>query len=283
VTSEPVARDKAITTVIEAPRGWALLNFRELWQFRELLWMLVMRDIKLRYKQTVLGVAWAILQPLVAMVVFTIILSGAAGVSSAPGIPYPVYSYSGLVLWFYFSSALNNASTSMVTNKVLVSKVYFPRLIAPFSSIVSPLFDLVFAMSILIVLIYAYGLRLSWVMVFAPLFILAAALCAGAFGVWLAALNVGYRDIGYAVPIVVQLWMFLTPTVYSPAHLSTTLRLIYSLNPMAGIMIAFRWSMLHRGSVPWGVLGTSLGVLFVVLVSGIAYFKRVERTFADVI
>ena len=270
-------------TVIEPPRGWRLLGIRELWQFRELLQMLTLRDIKIRYKQTVLGIGWAVLQPFVAMVVFTIVLNRAAGVSSAPGIPYPVYTYSGLVIWLYFADAITRSSKSLVTNTVLVSKVYFPRLIAPLSAVVAPLFDSFFASVILLAIIFVYGLSISWTILFAPLVVMAAVLCATAFGVWLAALNVEYRDIGYAVPIAVQMGMFLTPVVYAPTNLGGTLKLIYSLNPMAGIVIAFRWSILGRGSVDWSIVFPSIGVLVFVLVSGILYFRRVERTFADAI
>lgn len=268
-------------TVIEPSDGWQFLGLKELWQFRELLRALTLRDVKIRYKQTILGMGWAVLQPFFAMVVFTVALNGAAGVQPEPGIPYPIYTYSGLVIWLYFSDAITRASKSLATNNMLVSKVYFPRLIAPLSGVAAPVLDFGIAMAILFVLMVWYGIGFSWTLLLTPLLLLAAVICATAFGVWLAALNVEYRDIGYAVPLAVQLWMFLTPVVYSLTNVEGALRIVYSLNPMAGIVIAFRWSVLHRGHVDWGMFVPSMAVLALVLVGGVMYFRRLERTFAD--
>ena len=255
----------------------------ELWQFRELLGMLTMRDVKIRYKQTALGMGWAIIQPFFAMVVFSVVLNQNAGVSSAPGVPYPVYVFSGLVVWYYFAESISRASRSLVTNNMLVSKVYFPRLIAPLSGVAAPIIDFFISMAILIGLMLYYGVELSWSIVWVFPLLLASMLCAAAFGIWLAALNVEYRDIGYAIPLVVQLWMFLTPVVYAVSDIHGALLVIYSLNPMAGIITAFRVAVLQSGTVDWGVFGSSMIVLLIVLVTGIWYFRRVERTFADAI
>jgi lipopolysaccharide transport system permease protein len=260
-----------------------VVDLRELWQFRELFLMLTLRDVRIRYKQTVLGIGWAIIQPFAAMVVFTVVLNGAAGVQSEPGVPYPVYVFSGLVIWLYFSDAIGRASRSLVTNNMLVSKVYFPRLIAPFSGVAAPLIDFGLALIILFALMLWFGVGLHWTVILILPLLLATMLCAAAFGVWLAALNVEYRDIGYAVPLVVQLGLFLTPVVYSPSNVHGVLRVIYSLNPMAGIVMAFRSSLLQRGTVDWDVFATSMAVLVAVLVTGIFYFHRVEKTFADAI
>ena len=270
-------------TVIEPARGWQLKGLREIWHFRELLRMLTMRDVKIRYKQTVLGMGWAILQPFFAMVVFSVVLNGAAGVESEPGVPYPVYVYSGLVIWLYFSEAISRASRSLVTNNMLVSKVYFPRLIAPLSGVAAPAIDFAIAMVILLGLMARYSVGITWSILLAGPLLLAAMLCAAAFGIWLAALNVEYRDIGYAVPLAVQLWMFLTPVVYAVDEVDGALRVIYALNPMAGIVSAFRAAVLDRGTVEWDIFTISMVVLVVVLVTGVLYFRRVERTFADAI
>lgn len=272
---------RTAVTVIEPSRGWQLFGLREVWQFRELLHVLTMRDVKIRYKQTLLGMGWAVLQPFFAMVVFSITLNGVAGVQSEPGVPYPIFAYSGLLIWLYFSDAVTRASKSLVANNILVSKVYFPRLIAPLSGVAAPVVDFAIALAILVALMVWYGIAFSWTLLLVPLFLLAAVLCATAFGVWLAALNVEYRDIGYVVPLVVQLWMFLTPVVYAASDANGTMRVIYSLNPMAGIVTGFRWSVLHSGRVDWSVFVPSMTVMAVVLTGGVLYFRRLERTFAD--
>jgi lipopolysaccharide transport system permease protein len=268
-------------TVIEPPRGWQSIGIRELWNFRELLRALLLRDVKIRYKQTILGIAWAGLQPLVGMVVFTIALNGAAGIPSEAGVPYPIFCYSGLLIWLYFAEALNRASRSLVTNNLLVTKVYFPRLIAPLSGVIAPVLDFTIAFVILLGLMVAYGVGFSWTVLLAPLILIGAILCATAFGVWLAALNVEYRDIGYAVPLLVQLWLFLTPVVYPASSAHGVLRIIFALNPMAGVVTVFRWAVLGRGAIDWSIQIPSLAVLVVVLVAGILYFRRVETSFAD--
>ena len=283
ITRKPSPATSRVMTIIEPGADWRLIGLREIWQFRELLRVLTTRDVKVRYKQTVLGIGWAIFQPFVAMVVFTVVLNGAAGVKSEPGLPYPVFTYSGLIIWLYFSDAISRASTSLVTNKTLVSKVYFPRLIAPLSGVAAPVLDFGIAFTILIALMQWYGVAITWTMVLAIPLLFGAMLCAAAFGIWLAALNVEYRDIGYAVPLAVQLGLFLTPVVYSPANVHGPLRIVYALNPMAGIVMAFRWAVLHHGTVDWGLFATSTVVLVAVLVTGVFFFRRVERTFADAI
>jgi lipopolysaccharide transport system permease protein len=281
--SPPHTIDPPPTTVVVPPKGWQGPGLRELWRYRELLRVLSMRDVRIRYKQTILGMGWAVLQPFMAMVVFSIVLNGAAGVQSEPGIPYPIFTYSGLVLWLYFSEALTRASKSLVTNNMLVSKIYFPRLVAPLSGVLAPLVDFVIAFVILIVMMVVYRVPLSWPILLAPVFVLAAILCATAFGVGLSALNVEYRDIGYAVPLAVQLWLFLTPVVYPATNVTGALQVIYSLNPMAGIISGFRWAVIGGSAPNWLQVATSSIVLLVVLVAGELYFRRVERTFADAI
>jgi lipopolysaccharide transport system permease protein len=269
--------------VIEPKNRFGLINIHELWQFRELLQVLTVRDIRIRYKQTALGVLWVILQPLVAMVVFTMVLHDAAGLSSPSNIPYPIYTFSGLVIWNYFSDALTRSSRSLLADTALIAKIYFPRLMAPLASIIAPLFDFMFAFAILFAMMFYYDMHFTWRLLLAAPIILVTALCASAFGVWLAALNVEYRDIAYAVPMALNMWMFLSPVVYSPSKLGGTLKIIYALNPMAGILMAFRWCMLGRGTVDWGIFAVSMVVLTACLIGALAYFKRVERTFADAI
>lgn len=275
--------DNHHVTAIKPSGRWRLSDMTEILAARELLWMLTLRDIRVRYKQTVLGIGWAVLQPVFGMVVFTIVLHRAAGLSSPKGIPYPIYVYSGLAVWLYFADATTRASMTIVTNRALVTKVYFPRLIAPLSGVFAPLLDFAFALLVLFALMLFYGTAVGWSLLALPLFIVAAVFTAMAFGVLLAALNVQYRDIMYAVPLAVQLGLFLTPVVYDPSHLDGLIKWIYSLNPMAGVVMGFRWSILHRATLDWSVVLISQLTMLSILVLGIVYFRRVERTFADAV
>jgi lipopolysaccharide transport system permease protein len=274
--------EQPVTRVAPA-KGWQAVGLKELWLSRELLRTFIVRDIKIRYKQTVLGIFWAILQPLVAMVVFTVVLNGAAGVKAPPGIPYPVYTYAGLVIWLYFADSLARASASLVKNNMLLSKIYFPRLLLPLSGVAAPVVDFLAAMAILLLLMVGYGVAIPWTIVLAVPLLAATMICAAAFGIWLAALNVEYRDVGYVVPMAVQLWMFLTPVVYAVSNVHGILRGIYSINPMASIVIMFRWAVLGSGEVDWTVVIPSAAVLLAILAGGVAYFRRLERSFADAI
>ncbi len=269
--------------VIEPHRGWRGIGLRELWRFRELVRALAGRDIKIRYKQTLLGFVWAILQPFMLMVVFTFMLHGVGKVAGDPNLPYPIFSFSGLVLWQYFSDSVSRSAISLVSNNVLVSKVYFPRLAAPLSGVVAPMLDFTIAFVMLVGMMAWYGIAPTALMPWALLFMAMTAITALAFGVWLAALNVEFRDVGYAVPLLMQIWMFAGPVAFSAANVSGVRRWVFALNPMGGIILGFRRAMLGHGPFEWWMVGVGFGITVVVLVTGLMYFARVERTFADAI
>ena len=277
----PPGRDLA-TTVIEPTRGWRALDFRELWRYRELVYFLAWRDVKVRYKQTALGVAWAILQPLVALAIFTFVFGTLAKLPS-DDMPYALFAYAGLVPWMYFANATSNASGSLVANTNLVSKVYFPRLVIPVAGVVGGLVDLAINLALLIVLMLAFGGAVTINLLFVPLLVLGAVLTALSVSVWLSALDVQYRDVRYAIPFLIQVWMFATPVVYPSSLLPERWRALAGLNPMAGIVEGFRWALLGKTEPPGPMLGVSLVVVVVVLVTGLFYFRRMERTFADVV
>lgn len=267
--------------LIEPARGWQGVGLGELWRYRELLRALAVRDVKVRYKQTVLGFLWAVLQPFLFMVVFTVLLHNVGGVQGDPGVPYPVFTYGGLLIWNYFSDGVSRAAASLVTNNVLVSKVYFPRLTAPLSGVLSPLLDFGVGLVVLVGLMVHYDYGVSSSLALLPLCLLLAVVAASGFGIWFSALNVKYRDVSYAMSFVVQIWMFLSPVVYTSKSVQGTWRLIYSLNPMGGIVLGFRRGIVGHGPFEWSMLGVGTLVSVVVLLSGVVYFRRVERTFAD--
>ncbi len=268
--------------VVTPPRGWAALNLRDLWAHRDLVYFLAWRDVKVRYAQASIGVAWAVLQPLLMMVVFTVFLGRLAKVPS-DGIPYPVFAFSGLLPWTYFSNATGTATESLVSSSNLVSKVYFPRLAIPLAALLSWLPDLLVATGMLIMMMLAYGLMPAWTTVLLPVFALYALLAASSVSVWLSALNVAYRDVRYAVPFLIQLWLFATPVVYPASLVPGRFRALFGLNPMAGVVEGFRWGLLGRGHPPWALMGVSAAVALVLLVGGLYHFRRVEHGFADVI
>jgi len=284
------AAEQAVRTarVIKPTRGWAALRLGELWEYRELLYFLTWRDIKVRYKQAVLGVAWAVLQPVLTMVVFTIVFQKLMHISYNPAIvngkaiPYAIFTYTGLLPWNLFSGALSRAGTSVVGNAGLLTKVYFPRLVIPISAVLGGLVDFVIAFIVFLALMAAYHIAPTWHIVFLPLLVLLAMATALAVGLWLSALNVLYRDVGYIIPFVIQLWMFMSPVIYSPTFHNPLYKLIYGLNPMAGVIVGFRWA-LTGGAPPSGLLALSVVIVVVLLVTGLVYFKRMERTFADVV
>lgn len=274
--------------VIEATRGLAALQLRALWEYRELLYFLVWRDVKVRYKQTALGVAWIILQPVVSTVIFTFIFGGLLNVPSN-GLPYAVFAYAGLLPWQYFASSLTRTSTNLVDNANLISKVYFPRLVIPLSGVVSGLVDFAVGLVILFVLLLIYRLPLSPTVLLLPVFLLLAMVTALGFGLWLSALNVRYRDIKQLIPFIVQVWMYLTPVIYPVDLLPAPLRPLLALNPMTGVVSGFRWAVLGDAATATGLeapgllFALSVVMAVVVLVGGLFYFRSTERTFADII
>jgi lipopolysaccharide transport system permease protein len=278
----------ATWTVIRPTQGWTSLRLREVWEFRELLFFLAWRDVKVRYKQTVLGAMWAILQPLLTMLIFTIFFGGLARVGS-DGLPYPLFSYAGLLPWTFFAQGLGQAANSLVGASNLIKKVYFPRLIVPLASVLTGLVDFAVAFTVLVGLMVWYRVPPTAAVLWLPLFLLLAILGALGSGLWLAALNVEYRDVRYVVPFFVQLWLFVTPVIYPTSRLTAKLAelglpvWLSGLNPMTGVVEGFRWALLGSGSKPGPILVASTTVTFVLLLSGALYFRRMERTFADVV
>jgi lipopolysaccharide transport system permease protein len=263
-------------------RGFRRLDVRELWAYRELAAFLALRDIKVRYKQAAFGAGWAVLQPLAATLVFNVVFGRLAGMPS-DGIPYPLFAYVGIALWSYFSGAVIKATQMLVQNAALVTKVYFPRLIVPIAAVLPGLIDLFISLSLLVVLIPRYGARPEWTVFTCPLWVVPLVAAALGVGLWLGTLNVSYRDVNQGVSLVVQLWLFASPVVYPSSAVPEPWRLAYFANPAAGPIEGFRWALL---GAPWpgaGPLLVSLVTSSVVLVSGVAYFLRVERRFADVI
>ena len=270
------------TIVIEPRKGMFDLDLRTIWAYRELLYFLVWRDIKVRYKQTVIGVGWALVQPLVTMLVFTVIFSKFAKIDS-DGIPYPLFAYSGLLPWNYFAGSLGRSINSVAGNTYLISKVYFPRLFLPFAGTVSGMIDIGASFIVLIALMVWYGVSPTWGIMLLPVFLLLAMMTALAIGLWLCALNVTYRDVGHMVPFLTQVWMFASPIAYPVSAVPEQWRLLYGLNPMVSVVEGFRWALLGKAAPDFMMMSVSgLGVL-ACLVFGVMYFKRMERTFADVI
>ena len=268
-------------TVIEPPRGWRALNFRELWQYRELLWVLTERDIKVRYKQTALGFAWAIIQPVMMMVVFSIFFGHLAKMP-ADGLPYPIFVYAGLLPWTFFANAITSSAGSLVGSANLVSKVYFPRLVVPLSAAGSGLVDFAIAVVILLAMMLWYGVGWSLNLLLAPLLVAGTVFIALGVGIGLSALTVAYRDFRYVIPFLVQLWMFATPVVYPASLVPEGWRWLLFLNPMAGFIEGFRSAFLGR-PFDWSAITLSMIVAVAVFAAGIAYFEKVERRFADII
>jgi len=269
--------------IIKPRKGLIPVNFKELWVFRELLFFLSWRDIKVKYKQTALGAAWAILQPFLTMIIFSILFGKLAKVPS-DGIPYPIFVYTGLLPWNYFSSALSNSGNSLVASSNLITKVYFPRLIIPASASLSSLLDFFIASIILIGMMFFYHFTPNTLgMVMIPVLVFMTFIVAVGCGLWLSALNVEYRDFQYVIPFLVQIWMFVTPVIYPVTLFPEEYRWILSLNPMGGIIEAFRASTLGHQPINWNLLAISSAVAALVFITGLLYFRKVERSFADVI
>ena len=267
---------------IGATRGWRSIKLGELWQARELLYFLTLSSIKVRYKQTLLGASWAVIQPFFTMVVFSLFFGRLAKIPS-DGIPYPVFSFAALVPWTFFANGLTQSSESVVRIANTVKRVYFPRLVIPMSSIMSGLVDFALAFVVLIGMMLWYGITPGGNVVWVPAFLLLALATALGAGFFLAALNVEYRDVRYVVPFLVQCWLFATPIAYPSSLLSEPWRTLYGLNPMAGVIEGFRWSLLGSGVAPGPMLAVSAVIAVLFLVAGTLYFRRVERTFADVV
>jgi len=268
--------------VVEPKKGLFHLDLQAVWKYRELLYFLIWRDLKVRYKQTVIGAGWAIIQPLMTMVIFTLVFGKFAKVPS-DGLPYPIFAYTALLPWIYFSQAISRSSTSVVGGANLIRKIYFPRLIIPISAAVAPLVDFAIAFVILLGMMVWYGTAPNWGVLALPLFLLLALVTSLAVTFWLSALNVVYRDVSHTIPFLTQIWMFASPVAYPVSLVPEKWRLLYSLNPMVGVIEGFRWALLGKESPDFGVMVLSTAIVLVIFISGIVYFKHMERTFADII
>ncbi|OFW64145.1 MAG: phosphate ABC transporter permease [Actinobacteria bacterium RBG_13_63_9] len=280
--SRAEAARQAPGVLIKPTRGWALPNVAELWQNRELLYFLIWRDIKVRYKQTAVGAAWAVIQPLLMMAVFTLFFGRVAGISSGD-VPYPIFTYSALLPWQLFALGLTLASTSLVVNERLITKVYFPRILVPSAAVLAGLVDFGIAFLLLIGMMPYFGIVPSPAVLTLPLFLLLAVLTALGLSYWLSALDVQYRDVRYTIPFLIQIWLLATPVFYPSDLISERWQVLLALNPMAGVVEGFRWALLGQGGTPDPMVAISAFVAVVVFVGGVLYFRRVERFMADVV
>lgn len=267
---------------IEPSRGWVSLKLRELWEYRELLFFLTWRDIQVRYKQTALGAVWAVIQPFMTMVVFSLFF-GRLGQIPSDGVPYPIFSFAALVPWTLFAFALGQASNSLVGNANLIKKVYFPRLIIPVASTLAGVLDFVIAFMVLLGMMLYFGILPTANVIWVPLLVLLALVTALGVGLWLSALNVQFRDVRYTVPFLTQLWMFATPIAYPSSLLPEQWRTLYALNPMVGVIEGFRWALLGTDTAPGAMVLVSAIAALAIFVGGMFYFRRMERTFADTV
>jgi lipopolysaccharide transport system permease protein len=270
------------TYVLEPRRDVFDLGVKAVWEYRELLYFLIWRDVKVRYKQTVIGVIWVILQPLLTTVVFTFVFGRLANIPS-DGVPYPLLIFTALLPWNLFANAIGRGGISVVSSANLVSKIYFPRLVLPLSSVLAPLVDFVVGFGVLIGMTFWYRWIPGWPVLALPLFVLLTMLTALAIVLWLASLNVRYRDVGYAIPFIVQLWMFVSPVVYPVSEVNPEWRFVYGLNPMAGVIEGFRWALLGKDHPDFRVIAASSTMVAILLVPSLLYFRRTERTFADIV
>lgn len=276
----PPVDPEAAETVITPSQGWVTLQLGNVWAYRELLYFLVWRDIKVRYKQTILGAAWAVLQPFMTMVVFSFFFGRLAHIPS-DGVPYPVFSYTALVPWTFFAHGLMQASSSLVDSANLLTKVYFPRLVIPLAAVLSGVVDFGLAFLVLLGMMLIYGLVPTVHFLWLPGFVLLAFFTALGVGLWLSAMNVQFRDVRYTVPFLTQLWLFATPIAYPSSLLAEPWRTVYGLNPMAGVVEGFRWALLDIPMTSGSMLAVSMLVVLALLISGALYFRRMEKTFAD--
>jgi lipopolysaccharide transport system permease protein len=274
-TSIPVVR-------IQPTGGFLDLNLRELWDYRELLYFLIWRDVKVRYKQTVIGAAWAVIQPFMTMVVFTIFLGSLTKVPS-DGLPYPVFFYSALLPWTYFAQALTSTTNSMLENQHLITRIYFPRMILPLTAALTGVVDFAIALSVLFLMLVWYGLMPSLAVLFIPFFFLLAVVTALGVGLWLAALNAMYRDVRYTLPFLVQLWMFASPVVYPSSLVPTQWQWLYGLNPMVGVISGFRWALTGTGQPPGMLFAASAVAMVAIFIGGFFYLRRMEEAIVDAV
>ena len=281
--TKSIVKDEIPVTILRPATGLGALNFRDLWLYRELIYFLTWRDLKVRYKQTLLGASWAILKPFMTMIVFSIFFGDLANVPS-DGVPYPIFSFAALVPWELFSNAISVAGRSLVQNRHMITKIYFPRVILPLSATLAGVVDFLIAFVILIGMLFYYQIPITIYMLTIPLFLLLALITSIGIGLWLAALNVQYRDIGYVTPFLTQFWLFITPIAYGASMVPQQWQFLYSLNPMTGVVEGFRWALLGTSQ---GAPGTQLAISFAVaialLLTGFMYFRRMERTFADMV
>ncbi len=280
--AESIAEPHRRKIIIEKRSGLLAVDWAELWEYRELLYTLVEREIKIRYKQTAIGVSWVLLQPLIAMLIFTAIFGRMAKMPS-DGIWYPAFLLTALLPWAYFSQAIARSGTSLVASANLVTKVYFPRMLLPLSMVVSPLIDFALSMGLLFGLLVYAGIPLTWKVLTLPAFVLVAMLTATGVGLFVSATNVKYRDVGHAIPFVVQIWMFVSPIVYPVSLVPDRWKLLYGLNPMVGVIEGFRWALLGKSAPDPFMMGGSIVMVLAVLIAGVVYFRQMEREFADII
>lgn len=279
-----ITKHDPTTVYIKPSKGFAALNLRDLWLYRELVFFMIWRDIKVRYKQTLLGALWAVIQPVMTMLVFNFLLGRGVIKVLSDGMPYPIFSYTGLLPWGLFVAALNQASRSLTSNHNMITKIYFPRLILPIASVLSGLVDFVIAFIVLIGMMAYFKISPAWGALWTlPFFLLLAIISALGVALWLSAINVQYRDVNYALPFLTQFWLFITPVIYSSSGFSPNMQLAYSLNPMAGVVNGFRWALLGSGNGPDASLLVSVIISFLMLFSGLIYFRNMEKTFADTI
>jgi lipopolysaccharide transport system permease protein len=281
-TKLPTSKDAIRVLRIQPSRGWVSLKLGELWDYRELLYFLIWRDIKVRYKQTVLGASWAIIQPFSTMVVFSLFFGKLAKMPS-DGIPYPIFSFAALVPWTFFAAGLTQSSNSLVGSSNLITKVYFPRLVIPLATVLSGVVDFGLALAVLVGMMGYYRITPSMHIFFLPLFVLLALVISLGVGLWLSSLNVKYRDVRYIVPFITQFWLFATPIAYPSSLLSEPWRTLYGLNPMVGVVEGFRWALLGTKMSVGPMILVSALVAILILILGAFYFRRMEKTFADIV
>ena len=282
IESPTVSTQDEEIILIKPSKGWSSLNLRELWMYRELIYFLTWRDLKVRYKQTALGAGWAILQPVLSMIVFSIFFGGLLNVDSGD-VPYPIFSYAAILPWGVFAKGLNDTGRSLVSNRAMLTKIYFPRMVIPLASVFSSLADFLIAFVVMLGLMFYYQIAPTSNIWTLPLFLLLAVITALGVGLWLSAMNVLYRDIGYMIPYITQLWFYLTPIVYSASEVPEEWQFFYALNPMVGVVEGFRWALLGTSDAPSPMIGVSAVIALIVFISGMYYFRRMERTFADMV
>jgi lipopolysaccharide transport system permease protein len=284
MTETSIAQSDPDTIILRPSRGWSALNLADLWRYRELIFFLTWRDLKVRYKQTILGVAWAVIRPVITMVIYSLIFGNLAQLDSE-GVPYSIFTYVALLPWQLFSKAMNDAGRSMVSNRNMVTKIYFPRLVIPVSTILSGLADFLIAFVILIGMMIYFQVPITLNALYLPLFLLLALVTALGVGLWFSALNVYYRDVGYVLPFLTEVWKYITPVAYSAQYITGRWQFIYALNPMAGVVQGFRWALLGTtlDASALTTMSISAFVAVVVLITGLFYFRRMERSFADMV